>query len=77
MIQRILLATDGLASAERAADFAASLGSRYGAKVTVLHVCSPAPSWEVVVGELDRENTVLLFFVPVSQVYGLRTREGG
>jgi nucleotide-binding universal stress UspA family protein len=44
MIQRILLATDGSASAERAADFAASLGSRYGAKVTVLHVYSPAPS---------------------------------
>ena len=32
MIQRILLATDGLASGERPADFAASLGSRYGAK---------------------------------------------
>jgi nucleotide-binding universal stress UspA family protein len=44
MIQCILLAIDGSASAERAADFAASLGTCYGAKVTVLHVCSPAPS---------------------------------
>jgi nucleotide-binding universal stress UspA family protein len=45
MIQRILLAPDGSASAERAAEFAAPLGSRYGAKVTVLHVYSPAPSY--------------------------------
>ena len=30
-----------------------------------------------VVGELDQENTGLLFVVPVSQVYGLRQREGG
>ena len=29
-----------------------------------------------VVGELDQENTGLLFVVPVSQVYGLRQREG-
>ena len=42
MIQRILLATDGSASAERAADL---LGTRYGAKVTVSHVYSPAPSY--------------------------------
>ena len=37
MIQHILLATDGSAPAERAADFAASLAKRYGAKLTVLH----------------------------------------
>ncbi len=30
-----------------------------------------------VVGKLDQENTGLLFVVPVSQVYGLRQREGG
>ena len=45
MIQRIMLATDGSASAERAADFAASLSTRCGAKVTVLHVYSPALSY--------------------------------
>ena len=44
MFQRILLATDGSASAKRAAHFVASLGSRYGAKVTVLHASSPVPS---------------------------------
>jgi nucleotide-binding universal stress UspA family protein len=43
MLQRILLFTDGSASAQRAADFAGSLGTRYGSKVTVLHVYSPAP----------------------------------
>jgi nucleotide-binding universal stress UspA family protein len=45
MIQNILLATDGSASAERAADFAASLATRYGAKVTVLHAFTPVPSY--------------------------------
>lgn len=37
MIQTILLATDGSASAERAADFAASLALRYQAAVIVLN----------------------------------------
>jgi nucleotide-binding universal stress UspA family protein len=43
MIQNILLATDGSAPSERAADFAASLAARYEAKVTVLHVFTPLP----------------------------------
>ena len=50
MIQNILLATDSSASAERAADFAASLAMRYGAKVTVLHAFTPVPSY---LGEPD------------------------
>ena len=50
MIQNILLATDGSASAERAADFAASQATRYGAKVTVLHAFTPVPSY---LGEPD------------------------
>lgn len=37
MFQQIMLATDGSAAAERAADFAASLAGRYGASVLVLH----------------------------------------
>jgi nucleotide-binding universal stress UspA family protein len=37
MIKTILLATDGSAAAERAADFAGSLGQRYGAAITVIH----------------------------------------
>ena len=45
MIQSILLATDGSASAERAADFAASLATRHGAKVTVLHAFTPVSSY--------------------------------
>lgn len=38
MIRRILLATDGSDMALKAARWAADLGKRYGAKVTVLHV---------------------------------------
>ena len=45
MIQSILLTTGGSASAERAADFAASLATRYGAKVTVLHSFTPVSSY--------------------------------
>ena len=37
MFQYVMLATDGSAAAERAADFAAALATRYGARVTVLH----------------------------------------
>jgi nucleotide-binding universal stress UspA family protein len=48
MIQRLLLATDGSASAERAADFAAPLDSRCGATVTVLHVYTTSCSVLVV-----------------------------
>lgn len=44
MIQNILLATDGSAAAERAADFAASLAVRYDAEVTVLHAFARLPS---------------------------------
>ena len=44
MIKNILLATDGSAPAERAADFAASLARRYDAKITVLHAYHPVPS---------------------------------
>jgi len=43
MIQSILLATDGSAPAERAADFAASLATRYHSKVIVLHAFPPIP----------------------------------
>lgn len=43
MIKNILLATDGSAAAERAADFAASLAVRYDAVVTVLHAFTPVP----------------------------------
>jgi nucleotide-binding universal stress UspA family protein len=44
MIQNILLATDGSAPAERAADFAASLALRFQATVTVLTAFTPAPA---------------------------------
>jgi len=44
MIQNILLITDGSAPAERAADFAASLATRYQARVIVLHAFHPLPS---------------------------------
>ena len=43
MIQNILLATDGSAAAERAADYAASLAIRFLGKVTVLHAYTPVP----------------------------------
>ncbi len=48
MFQHIFLATDGSAPAERAADFAASLAVRYGAKLTVLHAYTSIP---VLIGE--------------------------
>ncbi len=42
MIRNILLATDGSEPADRAAAFAASLATSYGAKVTVLHAFWPS-----------------------------------
>jgi nucleotide-binding universal stress UspA family protein len=45
MIESILLATDGSAPAERAADFAGSLASHYQAKSTVLHAYPPVPAF--------------------------------
>lgn len=45
MIKNILLATDGSAPAKRAIDFAASLATCYGAKVTVLHAFSSVPTF--------------------------------
>lgn len=41
MLQYVMLATDGSAAAERAADFAATLAARYGARVIVLHTFPP------------------------------------
>lgn len=43
MIKHILLATDGSAAAERAAEMAASLAMRYDAKLTVVHAYHPVP----------------------------------
>jgi nucleotide-binding universal stress UspA family protein len=45
MFKTILLATDGSAASERAADFAASLATRYGAQVQVLHAYTPLPHY--------------------------------
>ena len=45
MLQHEMLATDGSAAAERAADFAAALAARYGAKVTVLHTFPAVPGF--------------------------------
>ena len=45
MLQYVMLATDGSAAAERAADFAAALAARYGARVTVLHTFPPVPDF--------------------------------
>jgi hypothetical protein len=36
MLQYVMLATDGSAAAERAADFAAALAARYGVLVTMI-----------------------------------------
>jgi nucleotide-binding universal stress UspA family protein len=44
-LQYVMLATDGAAAAERAADFAAVLAVRYGARVTVLHTVPPVPDF--------------------------------
>lgn len=43
MINYILLATDGSAASQRAAEFVASLARRYHAKVGVLHAYTPVP----------------------------------
>lgn len=45
MIESILLATDGSAPAERAADLAASLATRYHSKVMVLHAFAMIPRY--------------------------------
>jgi nucleotide-binding universal stress UspA family protein len=45
MFQYVMLATDGSAPAERAADLAAALAARYSAKVTVLHTFPPVPDF--------------------------------
>ena len=45
MIKHIIFATDGSAPAKRAGDFTASLATRYGAKVTVLHAYAPMPTF--------------------------------
>jgi nucleotide-binding universal stress UspA family protein len=45
MLQYVMLATDGSAAAQRAADFAAALAARYGARVTVLHTFPPVPNF--------------------------------
>ena len=45
MLQYVVLATDGSAAAERAADSAAALAVRFGARVTVLHTVPPVPDF--------------------------------
>jgi nucleotide-binding universal stress UspA family protein len=45
MIQHIIFATDGSAPAKRAGDFTASLATRYGARVTVMHAFAPMPTF--------------------------------
>ena len=55
MLQYILLATDGSAVAERAADLAASLGVRYTAKVTVLQAL-PGAGGEV---GIEKKNATI------------------
>jgi nucleotide-binding universal stress UspA family protein len=45
MLQYVMLATDGSAAAERAADFVAALAARYDARVTVLHTVPPVPDF--------------------------------
>jgi nucleotide-binding universal stress UspA family protein len=55
MIQRILLATDGSAPAERAAAAAASLARRFGASLTVVHAYLRVPTYQ----EEPRDERVL------------------
>lgn len=50
MFAKILLATDGSAAAERAAEAAASLAAKYQSAVTVLHAYTPVPGF---LGEPD------------------------
>jgi nucleotide-binding universal stress UspA family protein len=45
MIESILLATDGSGPAKRAAEFAADLASRFGARVTLLHAFPSVPNY--------------------------------
>lgn len=55
MIRSILLATDGSSTAERAAEFAASLARRYHTKVLVLHAYTPGPLCE---GDTDHNRRI-------------------
>jgi nucleotide-binding universal stress UspA family protein len=45
MLQNILLVTDGSAPAKRAADFAATLATRFGSTIIVLHAYDRVPSY--------------------------------
>ncbi len=45
MIQHIIFTTDGSAPPQRAGDFTASLATRNGARVTVLHAFAPMPTF--------------------------------
>ena len=45
MLQKILLVTDGSVPARHAADFAASLATRFGSTIIVLHAYDRVPSY--------------------------------
>jgi nucleotide-binding universal stress UspA family protein len=45
MLQNILLVTDGSAPAKRAADFAATLATRFGSTIIVLHAYDRVPPY--------------------------------
>jgi nucleotide-binding universal stress UspA family protein len=45
MLQNILLVTDGSAPAKRAADFAATLATRFGSTIIVVHAYDRVPSY--------------------------------
>jgi nucleotide-binding universal stress UspA family protein len=45
MLQNILLVTDGSAPARRAADFAASLATRFGSTIVLLHAYDRVPPY--------------------------------
>jgi nucleotide-binding universal stress UspA family protein len=65
MINSILLATDGSATSEKAAEFAASLARRFHAKVVVLHAYTPVP------GNCEQQNSHRSFYETSEEAYCL------
>jgi nucleotide-binding universal stress UspA family protein len=59
-LKSILVATDFRPASEEAADVAVQLASKFGSRLTLLHVLEPMPHWPVALHELRERATGIL-----------------